>query len=253
MKELILFFTEVPFFFIYIYFLSFFFFKRKNFFKKIILINSFFLLFFSLPISSYLFKLPLYPTEYVYEENINKNYSIILVPTAGFKTVDGKMYKYPSKTSLKRFDDALNISNSLDIPIFISGGKTNKKYESEAEILINNININLNKKKIVLEKKSLNSYETGKTVSNYLNNNNYINNIILVTDLYHYKRMSGVLKKNDVNAFFIKNFFIIDRINKKSFIPNKKNFSQINQIRYSYFGLINYLFLNKIDIKDITN
>ena len=99
----------------------------------------------------------------------------------------------------------------------------------------------------------MNSYETGKTVSNYLNNNNYINNIILVTDLYHYKRMSGVLKKNDVNAFFIKNFFIIDRINKKSFIPNKKNFSQINQIRYSYFGLINYLFLNKIDIKDITN
>ena len=36
-----------------------------------------------------------------------------------------------------------------------------------------------NKKKIVLEKKSLNSYETGKTVSNYLNNNKLFNKLAI--------------------------------------------------------------------------
>ena len=253
MKEFILSFTEVPFFFIYIYFFSLFFIKRKNVFKKIILVNSCLFLFFSLPISSYLFKLPLYPKKNVYEENINKNYSLILVPTSGFKKKNQKIYKYPSKTSLKRLDDALNVLNYLDIPIFISGGKTINNMDAEAEILINNTNRNLSNKIIILDKNSLNSYQTGKNISDYLKKKNFNNNIILITDLYHYKRMAGVLKKKEINPFFVKKNFIADKINKSFFIPDKKNFSEVNKIKYSYLGLINYLYLNKIDIKNILN
>ena len=253
MKEFILSFTEAPFFFIYIYFFSLFFIKRKNVFKKIILVNSCLFLFFSLPISTYLFKLPLYPKKNVYEENINKNYSLILVPTSGFKKKNNKIYNYPSKASLKRLDDALNVLNYLDIPIFISGGKTINYLDSEAEVLINNANRNIASKKIILDKNSLNSYQTGKNISDYLEKKNYSNNIILITDLYHYKRISGVLKKKEINPFFIKKNFAADKINKSFFIPNNKNFREINKIKYSYIGLINYLFLNKIDIKNILN
>ena len=106
-------------------------------------------------------------------------------------------------------------------------------------MLINNSVINADNKKIILDKNSLNSYETGKNVSNYLKKNNYSNNIILITDLYHYKRMSGVLKKKEINPFFIKKNFVPDKINKSYFIPNYKNFSEINKVRYSYLALIN--------------
>ena len=148
-------------------------------------------------------------------------------------------------------DNALNVLNYLDIPIFISGGKTIDDFDNEADVLINNSVINADNKKIILDKNSLNSYETGKNVSNYLKKNNYSNNIILITDLYHYKRMSGVLKKKEINPFFIKKNFVPDKINKSYFIPNYKNFSEINKVRYSYLGLINYLYLDKIDIKNI--
>ena len=253
MKEIILSFTEVPVFFIYIYFFSFFFIKRKNIFKKIILVNSCLFFFFSLQISTYLFKLPLYPKKNVYEKNIDQNYSLILVPTSGFKRKNNKIYNYPSKDSLKRLDNALNVLNYIDIPIYISGGKTIDDLDSEAEVLIDNSIMNIDNKKIISDKKSLNSYETGKNISNYLKRNNYSNNIILITDLYHYKRMSGVLKKKEINPFFIKKNFIPDKINKSFFIPDYKNFSEINRVRYSYLGLINYLYLNKIDIKNILN
>ena len=251
MKEIILSFTQAPAFFIYIYFFSFFFIKRRNIFKKIILVNSCLFFFFSLQISTYLFKFPLYPKKNLYEKNIDQNYSLILVPTAGFKKKNNKIYNYPSENSLKRLDNALNVLNYLDIPIFISGGKTIDDFDNEADVLINNSVINTDNKKIILDKNSLNSYETGKNVSNYLKKNNYSNNIILITDLYHYKRMSGVLKKKEINPFFIKKNFIPDKINKSYFIPNYKNFSEINKVRYSYLALINYLYLDKIDIKNI--
>ena len=67
-----------------------------------------------------------------------QNYSLILVPTAGFKKKNNKMYNYPSEDSLKRLDNALNVLNYLDIPIFISGGKTIDDLDSEAEVLIDN-------------------------------------------------------------------------------------------------------------------
>lgn len=251
MKEIILSFTQAPAFFIYIYFFSFFFIKRRNIFKKIILVNSCLFFFFSLQISTYIFKFPLYPKKNLYEKNIDQNYSLILVPTAGFKKKNNKIYNYPSENSLKRLDNALNVLNYLDIPIFISGGKTIDDFDNEADVLINNSVINTDNKKIILDKNSLNSYETGKNVSNYLKKNNYSNNIILITDLYHYKRMSGVLKKKEINPFFIKKNFIPDKINKSYFIPNYKNFSEINKVRYSYLALINYLYLDKIDIKNI--
>ena len=155
MKEFILSFTNTPLIFIYIYFFSLFFLKRKSIFKKIILINSCLFLFFSLPITSYLFKLPLYPKKYIYEDNVNKKYSLILVPTSGFKKENDVLQNYPSNASLKRLENALNVFKYLDIPIFISGGKTINNFNSEAETLINNVPVKLDNKSIILDNISI--------------------------------------------------------------------------------------------------
>ena len=248
MKNIILLISKLPFFFFLVYIFSIFFFKKKKFFKIIIIFNTFFLIIFLLPITSYLLKLPLYPKKNIYEENLDKNYSLIFVPTAGFEHHNNEYFAYPSNSSIKRLYDAYNFSKNLEIPIFISGGKTIKNIDSEAEILAKNFFEDLKNIEIILETKSMNSYDTGYYVNKYLKENNLEKNIILFTDVYHFKRMSGVLEKNNITVFFSKNSIVKKKIKYYYFLPHYKNYGQINVIRYSYFGLINYIFLNKMRV-----
>ena len=242
----------MPFFFFLVYICSIFFLKKKKFFKIIIIYNTFFLIIFSLPITSYLLKLPLYPKKNIYEENLDKNYSLILVPTAGFeKNINNEYFAYPSKSSIKRLDDAYNFSKKLQIPIFISGGKTIDNIDSEAEILAKNFFEDLKNMEIVLETKSINSYDTGYYVNKYLKENNLEENIILFTDVYHFKRMSGVLEKNNITVFFSKNSIVKKKIKYYDFLPNYENYGKMNKIRYSYFALINYIFLKKMSVNTL--
>ena len=169
-----------------------------------------------------------------------------MVPTAGFEHHNNEYFAYPSNSSIKRLYDAYNFSKNLEIPIFISGGKTIKNIDSEAEILAKNFFENLKNMEIILETKSMNSYDTGYYVNRYLKENNLEKNIILFTDVYHFKRMLGVLEKNNITVFFSKNFIVKKKIKYYDFLPHYKNYRQINVIRYSYFGLINYIFLNKM-------
>ena len=251
MKNIILLISKLPFFFFLVYIFSIFFFKKKKFFKIIIIFNTFFLIIFLLPITSYLLKLPLYPKKNIYEENLDKNYSLILVPTAGFQKINKSYLPYPSRTSIKRLDDAYNFSKKLQIPIFISGGKTIDNIDSEAEILVKNYFENLKNMEIILETKSINSYDTGYYVNRYLKENNLEKNIILFTDVYHFKRMTGVLEKNNITVSFLKNSFVKKKIKYYDFLPHYKNYRLMNEISYSYFGLINYIFLNKMRVNTL--
>ena len=251
MKNIVLSISTLPDLFFYFYFISLFFFKKKRTFKTIIFINTFFLIVLSLPITEYFLKLPLYPKKNIYEENLNEKYSLILVPTAGFQKINKLYLPYPSRTSIKRLGDAYNFSKKLQIPIFISGGKTIDNIDSEAEILVKNYFENLKNMEIILETKSINSYDTGYYVNRYLKENNLEKNIILFTDVYHFKRMLGVLEKNNITVFFSKNSIVKKKIKYYDFLPNYENYGKMNKIRYSYFALINYIFLKKMSVSTL--
>ena len=249
MKNIVLSISTLPDLFFYFYFISLFFFKKKKTFKTIILINTFFLIVSSLPVTGYLLELPLYPKKNIYEENLNEKYSLILVPTAGFqRNMDNLPIPYPSTSSIKRLNDAYNFSKKLQVPIFISGGKTINYIDSEAEILTKNYFKDLKNIEIILETKSINSFDTGFYLNKYLNENNLEKNIILFTDIYHFKRMIGILEKKDIKVFFPEVLIKKKKINYYYFLPEYKNYKKMNEIRYSYFGLINYLFLKKMSI-----
>ena len=249
MKNIVLSISTLPNLFFYVYFISLFFFKKRKTFKTIILINTFFLIVSSLPVTGYLLELPLYPKKNIYEENLNEKYSLILVPTAGFqRNMDNLPIPYPSTSSIKRLNDAYNFSKKLQVPIFISGGKTINYIDSEAEILTKNYFKDLKNIEIILETKSINSFDTGFYLNKYLNENNLEKNIILFTDIYHFKRMIGILEKKDIKVFFSEVLIKKKKINYYDFLPEYKNYKKMNEIRYSYFGLINYIFLKKMSI-----
>ncbi len=153
----------------------------------------------------------------------------------------------PTENSINRIKATFNHTNKLDLPIIISGGRTKKKYKSEANIIFNKLKSKyfLNKN-VILEENSINTFETSKNIKKYLENNKLSNDIILITDLYHYKRMSKSLKKSGINPFFPREIFKKKIITSKSFIPSFKNFSKINNIKYEYFGLIYYKILGRI-------
>ena len=249
MKNIVLSISTLPDLFFYVYFISLFFVKKRKTFKTIILINTFFLIVSSLPVTGYLLELPLYPKKNIYEENLNEKYSLILVPTAGFqRNMDNLPIPYPSTSSIKRLNDAYNFSKKLQVPIFISGGKTINYIDSEAEILTKNYFKDLKNIEIILETKSINSFDTGFYLNKYLNENNLEKNIILFTDIYHFKRMIGILEKKDIKVFFSEVLIKKKKINYYDFLPEYKNYKKMNEIRYSYFGLINYIFLKKMSI-----
>ena len=155
MKNIILSILSFPFIFFLIYFLSIFFYKKKKFFKLIITINTFFLIIFSVPIISYILE----TKKNTYEKNLDKKFSLIIVPTAGFKKNENNdYYDYPSKNSIDRLYKAYVFSINKNIPIYISGGKTIKNIDSEAEILSKNFFQKIDKTKIVIENKSINTF-----------------------------------------------------------------------------------------------
>ena len=254
MKNLILSISELPELFFLIFFLSMFFFKKKKIFLLLLFFNTISLTLLSLPITSKLLKYPLYPEKNIYIKNLDRKFSLMLVPTSGFaKNKKNEYISYPSNSSINRLNNAYKFSKKLNIPIYISGGKTVENLKSEAEILKENFFKELSNKKIIIDSKSLNTNETGILIKKYLNENNLEKNIILFTDIYHFKRMQSVLEKNNINAFFLKKSFKKEEINFYDFIPNYKNYAEINVIKYSYFALINYIFLDKIDFHSLAN
>ena len=252
MKNFILTITHLPICFFIIYLISIFFYK-KNFFRKIILINTFFLIFFLFPVTSYYLEKPFYPKKNIYEKNKNINYSLILVPASGFrKDHKNKIYlSLPSSTSIKRLKNAVKFTNYLDLPIFVSGGKTINYLDSEAKVLLKYSLKNFEIKQIILDEDSLNSYETAINLYKYINKKKMNKNIILITDLYHFKRMSGTLKKNKINSYIPNKLYEKKNLKKKDFIPTRANWSEINAIRYAYFGIIYYIIFNKMDINSL--
>ena len=252
MKYTILKLINLPFVFLLIYIFSIFFLGKKKFFKRIIFFNTLLILIFSLPITSYFLEKPLYPIKNTYEDNINIDYSIILVPAAGISYNLKKKIHEPSEYSIERIHHALNFSSIVNIPIIVSGGVTKKNVISEAEIIEKYVEKNF-KKKLILEKKSINSYETSINIRHYINKSKTSNNIILITDLYHFHRMSGALEKKNIFTYFPKELFEKKKISYKDFIPAYESFDRINDINYAYLGIIYYLITNKMDFKDLFN
>ena len=199
-----------------------------------------------MPISLILLEKPFYPKKNMYE--IKKEiFSVILVPTAGIIYNKKENKIEPTKNSINRIKKAIEYTEDIDLPIIISGGITKPDFDSEASVVFKSLKKKyLINKNIILEKKSINSYETSKNLKKYLKENNLNKNIILITDLYHYKRMAKSLEKNNIKPFYIKKIFKKKEISYKNFIPSFKNYSNINNIKYEYFGLIYYKILGRI-------
>ncbi len=207
MKIFILLITNLPLVFLIIYLTSFLLIKKKKLLHKILILNTIGLIFFSLPISSIILETVFYPKKNIYENN-EKKYSIILVPTAGILFNEEKKIIEPTINSINRIKKTIKYTEKLNLPIVISGGKTIKGYKSEARIVYENLNLKyLVNKKIILEENSINSYETSKNIKKFLNQNNLNKNVILITDLYHFKIMSKTLKKKKINTFIPENIF----------------------------------------------
>ena len=168
------------------------------------------------------------------------------MPTAGvYQDSSGRWH--PSRSTVLRVVQGQQMATKFGVPIIISGGITKPDFDSEASVVFKSLKKKyLINKNIILEKKSINSYETSKNLKKYLKENNLNKNIILITDLYHYKRMAKSLEKNNIKPFYIKKIFKKKEISYKNFIPSFKNYSNINNIKYEYFGLIYYKILGRI-------
>jgi len=96
-------------------------------------------------------------------------------------------------------------------------------------------------KKIILEEKSKNTYQSAKEVKKIVGEDSFL----LVTSAYHLPRSVYIFKKMELNPIPLPADFRVEKeYDVFDFFPQPKNLKKCDLAFHEYFGLIYYRFLN---------
>ena len=178
-------------------------------------------------------------------------------PLSFCKDVDGVVVLGGGKTkgannlplladAFKRAIYGLMIAKKEKLPLVFTGGGLSKRYsESQAFIetmdeLSSSFGIKLDKKKIFLESKSLNTYQNAKYTRKIFEKMGIKKPIVyLVTSAYHMKRAIIIFKKFDFKVIPAATDFKIDhrKYNFYDFLPQMGAFRKSYIALHEYFGI----------------
>ena len=196
------------------------------------------LFFTSLPITSYLISYPLTNLSATFQNNDFSEAESIIVLTGGVKkNIVGEWV--PSQETARRVEIARKISQDYSLPMIISGGKTSNKNESEASIS----KIYFDLTNIIMEQKSINTYQSAINLRKYCSEGNGA--MLLISGKYHSLRSFLTFKTNKCN---IKIYKYNRKFTYDLFIPSLSGLSNFNQVIYELSGLFYYTITNKIKI-----
>lgn len=189
----------------------------------------------------------LYPLEYKYPfPNINKLDCDVVV------TLGGGLYLYsPDENGnsslkapvIKRLVTTFKIWKKHKKKIILTGGKpfNNGKYKSEAEIMANFLqNLGVNKKYLILETSSLNTFENAKLTKEILEEHKW-KKVCLVTSAYHMPRAVSVFKHFKIDTTPVPTDYRTSIIYQYiSYFPQTDNFNDSVAGIHEYIGIIFY-------------
>ena len=191
----------------------------------------------SLPILSKILSFPLFmfPQKYDEEKLMSVKAGILL--TGGiYQNALGEWQ--PSWNTDQRATLTKYLQNRYNFPVIISGGSTNKNGPSEAEVTRKAHNIYNS----ILEKESVNTYESAKNLKKFCSSLD--GPLLIITDKYHTLRSYLSFKSQGCNVIPYKNKI---EISFEDAIPDLMGFSEMNKVIYEYVGLLYYIGTLKIN------
>ncbi len=154
-------------------------------------------------------------------------------------------YGIPTDPMLGRIVTAVRLQKNLNIPIIVSGGKTNSSSSSEARIAKRFlIDLGIDEGQIVIEEKSRDTYENAKYIRDICRRDHY-KNPILVTSASHMKRSLLAFKKVGMNVMPYPANFRTKRIYEygwQSYLPRSGSLGNTSAAFHEYLGIFFYKF-----------
>lgn len=192
------------------------------------------------PFFSHLLEFPLLRNASNFEQE--KNYSLVLVPTAGIYQ-DFQSKWHPSSKTIQRISMGEKLAKDLNIPLLISGGIVSNYNISEASTTKKHISY----KNVLYDHESKNSYETVKNLSEVFNFSSPSDTLLLITSPQHVLRMTLILSSHGYSvSSFTK---IMEKpLNYKLFLPDVRTIQTNNASLYEYFAILKYVYLKYIKI-----
>ncbi|MCF6173100.1 MAG: YdcF family protein, partial [Campylobacteraceae bacterium] len=220
--------------------------------------KAFFLVFalvFYLLSNSYIADFLLSPLETPYNKKINYNKKALSVIVLAGGSIVGSANIPIANDAYKRAMRGVMLAKSQNLPLLFSGTGLYKNYtesdafiESMKEIEVNlgvsmtlSKNISLNKFALVVENKSLNTYQNAKFSKNSFENLNIKNPVVyLVTSAYHMKRSILLYKHFGFNVIPVATDFKISHKPKTlwDLLPNIGAFNKSYIALHEYAGLL---------------
>ncbi len=170
-----------------------------------------------------------------------------------FVTLGGGMHLYSPEdknnvtlnpSSTKRLITTYKIWKKHKRKIILTGGRplNNKKYPSEAEVMSDFLkSLGVNKKYLILESSSLNTFQNAKLTKEILQENHW-KKPCLITSAYHMPRAVKVFKHIGLNVIPVPSDYRTNRIKYtwEYYIPRADVFSESYAGIHEYIGILFY-------------
>jgi len=145
-----------------------------------------------------------------------------------------------SLTSMKRCIYAFFIQKRNSLPIIVAGGKLFGMHRTEAEIMGDFLS-SLGAKDVVEEKRTINTWEQGKAISEVMKEKGW-ERAILVTSAFHMRRAVYSLQKNGVIVMPVPTDYRTDREGSvlSYLLPSSNQLNQSFLALHEYIGLLYY-------------
>ncbi len=183
------------------------------------------------------------PSVYVKKEKVKK---VVILSGGVFERKDS--ISSLSCSSLKRLLCALNVCNSSNCTLYISGGITTSK-RPEAEVLFD-VAKRFSKANIVVEKWSKITAEHPQKLFSLLKGSSFY----LVTSAYHVKRALFLFKKAKLNPIpYCCDYLREKRYIITDYIPHHRNIRKVALAIHEYLGLLYYKFKFSLFNKNVNH
>ena len=169
-----------------------------------------------------------------------KNNNLIILLCNGVQNINETLEpSFLSYSRIFRAVDAYNLclKNNANCKIIVSG------YESDT-YLESLLKVGVDKKDILIENKSRNTFENAKFTKEIINNNKF-DNIILVSSSIHLKRAELYFNHFKINVNPCRGDYFQA---KKGYIPKAYNFALMDFVIHEYMGIIRYRIDNLLGV-----
>ena len=170
----------------------------------------------------------------------------VVVLLAGF-TTSNIFGEIPSKNTLSRTVIGIETANIVNAPLLLSGGLTKSGFPSEALVAARYLKL---PKVVLLEEKSLNTYQSAKNIAKIITTQNWLN-IILVTDELHLTRAISTFKSQGINVVAHASTGSNTKIVFQDLIPKFSGFNIWKHLLDEIFATLYYMLTGKISMETI--